>query len=364
MLCLYLACSGQDDIYHAELPKAVAIDRIERIETVQRLTSSSGVAELVFDLPAKTQSFTLFVEGDPQAEYLITQLESPDGALVRAEATDEEISSGLGAAAGPFFSPNRSVGDHAGTSLLVPNDPMIKVTAGTWRATLQSTRSQDHTITVSRMEQRAQGRPSAVRIPLSIHLTGAEGMRSEAASEHARLQRAQNQLESIFSPIGITFAPITYVDISDDYQVIEDIELNDAQGLDLLAQGSAEHGLNVFIIERFDSGDEILGTIGGVSAAIPGDPRAKQRFAGVVVATSFSEDEPSRDLLGLTMAHEIGHFLGLFHTSEAAGFLDNISDTQEEPQRNLMHHLSQQGFDQLTEHQGMVVRGHPAGAAP
>jgi hypothetical protein len=189
-------------------------------------------------------------------------------------------------------------------------------------------------------------------------------MRSEAASEHPRLQRAQNQLESVFSPIGITFSPITYVDISDDYQVIEDIELNDAQGLDLLAQGSAEQGLNVFIIERFDSGDQILGTIGGVSAAIPGDPRAKQRFAGVVVATSFSEDEPSRDLLGLTMAHEIGHFLGLFHTTEAAGFLDNISDTQEEPQRNLMHHLSQQGFDRLTEHQGMVVRGHPAGAAP
>ena len=364
MLCLCLACSGQDDIYHDELPKAVAVEHIERIEAVQQLTSSAGVAELIFELPAQTQSFALFVEGSPQAEYLITELEGPDGALVRAEATDEEIASGLGAAAGPFFSANRSVGDHAGTSLLVPNDPMIKVTAGPWRATIQSTRSQEHTITVARIEQRAQGRPSAVTIPLSIHLTGAEGMRSGEANEHVRLQRAQSQLTTIFSPVGITFSPIIYVDISDDYQVIEDIELNDAQGLDLLSQGSAEVGLNIFIIERFDSGDEILGTIGGVSAAIPGDPRARQRFAGVVVATSFSEDDPSRDLLGLTMAHEIGHFLGLFHTTEAAGFVDNISDTQGEPQRNLMHHFSQQGFDQLTEHQGMVVRAHPAGAAP
>ena len=364
LFCLVLACSGTSNLYHDELPRTVAIDRIDRIETTQQLTSNDGLAELTFNLPEDTQSFALFIEGEAQSEYLVTQLESPDGVLVRAEATSDEAASGLGAAAGPFFSPNRSVGDHGGTSLLVPNDPMLKVTAGAWRATIQSTQVREHSITAVRIEQRAHGRPKTMTIPLAIHLTGADDRRAETAHEHVRMQRAQRQIESTFAAVGVRFSPITYVDISEDYQVIEDIELNDEEGLSLLRTGSSEGGLNVFIVERFDSGDDVLGTIGGVSAAIPGDPRAKQRFAGVVVATSFSEATAERDLLGLTMAHEMGHFLGLFHTEEAAGFSDNIQDTEGASQRNLMHYLSQSGFDQLTDHQGMVLRGHPSGGAP
>ena len=84
--------------------------------------------------------------------------------------------------------------------------------------------------------------------------------------------------------------------------------------------------------------------------------RAGERFAGVVVATSFSDDTPEDDLLGLTAAHEIGHFLGLFHTSEAAGFEDPLEDTEGTTEDNLMHHLSRSDRDQLTEHQGMVPR--------
>ena len=363
-MTLYLACQADSDIYFDQVPEPQSISELTVAEHNEQLTLENGKVQWEFQIPAQTQSFTLYVDGLDGAEYLITELESPDGVLVRSEATSQEAASGLGLAAAPFFSANRSVGDHGGTSILVPNDPRIKVTQGNWRATLQSTQSSQHSVRVKRLEQQATGRPKSIRIPLNIYLSGAGGINEDNCADHPRMQRALTELTSIFSRVSIDIIPVQFFQISDEFQIIEDFTLHNDQGLSLLRSAQDQEGINLFIIERFESDEAVLGTVGGVSAAIPGDPHAGGRFSGVVVATSFSEDEPQTDLLGLTIAHEIGHFLGLFHTEEAAGFEDNIEDTNTESPNNLMHHLSQLGFDQLTAQQGMVLRSHPAGQLP
>ena len=363
-ITLSLACQAEGDIYHDETPEPQTVSQLSVHEHTDQLVLENGVGYWQFQVDPHTQSFALFVDGRGDAEYLITELESPDGTLVRSEATSQEASSGLGLAAAPFFSPNRSVGDHGGTSLLVPNNPRLKVSHGAWIATVQSTQSDQHTVRVAQLEQRAAHRPKSIRIPLNIHLTGAGGINNANAETHPRLRRALAQLRSSFSGVDIEINPIRFFDISPSFQIIDDFTLQDEQGLGLLRSAGDEPGVNLFIVERFEADDAVLGTIGGVSAAIPGDPRSRGRFSGVVVATSFSEDEPSSDLLGLTIAHEMGHFLGLFHIEEASGFEDNIDDTNASSTNNLMHHLSRLGFDRLTPQQGMVLRAHPVGELP
>ena len=363
-ISMALACQAEGDIYYDQVPEPQAINQLTIKEHIEPLILENGKGQWQFEIDSSTQSFALYIDGLNDAEYLITELESPDGALVRSEASSQEAASGLGLAAAPFFSANRSVGDHGGASILVPNDPLLKVTPGTWTATVQSTESIQHEVRITRLEQRASGRPSAIRIPLNVYLSGAGGIWYSNAQTHPRLGRALTQLKSIFELVNITVNPIRYFEITEDFQVIDDITLHGEQGLNLLRSADDGQGVNLFIIERFEADDMVLGTVGGVSAAIPGDPRSGSRFSGVVVATSFSEDEPATDLLGLTIAHEIGHFLGLFHTEEAAGFEDNIEDTNSEAPNNLMHHLSRLGSDQLTKQQGMVLRSHPAGRLP
>ena len=62
-----------------------------------------------------------------------------------------------------------------------------------------------------------------------------------------------------------------------------------------------------------------------------------------------------------TMAHEIGHFLGLFHTSEQAIFgpqiHDPLPDTPENDDAYLMFNTG--SGDLLSEWQGQVMRSNP-----
>src|SRR5690606_22445195 len=78
--------------------------------------------------------------------------------------------------------------------------------------------------------------------------------------------------------------------------------------------------------------DEILGgeegyVILGIAGGIPGPPGiAGGPHSGVAVTISGVLDRPT--LLGQVMAHEGGHYLGLFHTSEATGTThDPLPDT-------------------------------------
>jgi hypothetical protein len=57
-------------------------------------------------------------------------------------------------------------------------------------------------------------------------------------------------------------------------------------------------------------------------------PTPGLQHAGVVVALAYLTTDPV--VIGTTMAHEGGHFLGLFHTSERSGLAhDPLLDTPE-----------------------------------
>ncbi len=108
----------------------------------------------------------------------------------------------------------------------------------------------------------------------------------------------------------------------------------DAEGSDIFDVRAESIGddplrMNIFFIQDFTE----VGTL-GIAAGVPG-PNGIPGTAGsgVVISVDTHLDEDGEtlltDLMGETMAHELGHQIGLCHTSEAEGGNDPIADTPE-----------------------------------
>ena len=137
--------------------------------------------------------------------------------------------------------------------------------------------------------------------------------------------------------------------------------------------------LPVFFVERFASG--LRGQAGGIPGAIASGTGS----SGMILAVQPAREGSSLDLdaLSVTLAHEVGHQLGLFHLTEIAGQPhDVLADTPEctatadaaghglsrtescpeEATSNLMFHTIPDNLDDLTlsAEQGLVLRRSPA----
>ncbi|MFW2331454.1 MAG: M43 family zinc metalloprotease, partial [Nitrospinota bacterium] len=140
---------------------------------------------------------------------------------------------------------------------------------------------------------------------------------------------------------GITLADYNIFEIGSEAETLTIIDSetdlnsnNNADDMDALFQLSefVENSyLNIFLVRGF-TGESLLGMAGGISG-----PTMIQgtKNSGVAI-NSFGSIEnlySYRNLQSETVIHEIGHFIGLFHTTESGGTrFDSMSDTPECPQ--------------------------------
>ena len=89
-----------------------------------------------------------------------------------------------------------------------------------------------------------------------------------------------------------------------------------------------DNAMNVFFVNTIN-GDILAGyVILGVSAALPGAPIRGTTASGLAV--TMADFPQGLGLIAETWAHEGGHNLGLFHTSESSGTaFDPLLDTPE-----------------------------------
>lgn len=127
---------------------------------------------------------------------------------------------------------------------------------------------------------------------------------------------------ALYYSIGMVIGEVTCYDLTGSSQ-FTDVNQDELSALFETSAGIGDQRINLFIVDSFS---DQLGFAAGVAGSVPipmqvnGTPRS-----GVAI-----KYDPSASVMGETIAHEMGHSLGLYHTSEfnAATYgYDPISDT-------------------------------------
>ncbi len=171
------------------------------------------------------------------------------------------------------------------------------------------------------------------QLDINLYFVGTSVNASQAQSD-SDVREVVSVVESIYRDMDVTANVVNYFDaaptvaqsygiIRDFYDVFELVATSQAPG------STAEENLsvNVFLIEDFNI-SEAPGLL-GVSTGIPGMAGLHGNSGSGLVFSTASLGQDNQQL-GQTMAHEIGHFLGLRHTTEHGGSAhDPITDTPE-----------------------------------
>jgi hypothetical protein len=221
-------------------------------------------------------------------------------------------------------------------SVLYPNSPTAPFQASTATNTvkvaIRLASSGPTTASVRAILKRASS-PVVTQgqIDLNLFFVGLPSLNAASAQTDARFQQIFNQVKTTWGKIGITVGTVNYIDVAaTDAARFTDLDENDLGALMTRSQNPAakDNALNVFFVHSI-TGDILAGyIILGVSAGLPGAPSRGTTASGLAVTTA---DFPQGlGQMAETWAHEGGHNLGLFHTTESGGTaFDPLPDTPE-----------------------------------
>jgi hypothetical protein len=269
---------------------------------------------------AQATSFQVVVEVPATVNLATTQLVDADGNVVVSGDDDPIKTSGvlLGSGVNTISYPSRGAD--------------LPVVDGGYEQTLliqSSSIPYDATIIAKRDLNASVG-----VLQVNLFLVG-----DEAQKESTRIviDAALDLWRQIYAQIGVTL-DVQIFDVSSDSGVLpvpfpgSDFYLNQAT-----APGVRAFSLNMYVGDTISAdGTQVPGNelpVLGIASAIPG-PAIPTRQSAVAISLAqhqgpdgqFSQEES--DILGETMAHEGGHYLGLFHPVESNfAIQDPLEDT-------------------------------------
>lgn len=218
-------------------------------------------------------------------------------------------------------------------------------------------------------------------IDLNIYLVGLsyKGLNANTAANHNDMQEVLSIVETIYAQADVALGEVRFFSVPEDaeeaYSVVRsetDVArlamLTEAPGTDADSMLSA----NLILVQSFDFTDS-AGTL-GISMGIPGAPALHgSGISGVALTGEYigreSRYENGNEFTAAILAHELGHFLGLFHTTESnARSFDPLDDTprcttgfpRDCPDLgNLMFPLADSRNSSLTEDQAHTIGVNP-----
>lgn len=308
-------------------PPAATID-VRDFGTVA-LAPNAGSQE--FQIDVRGSSFMIIADGGRVSDVDINSVTDPLGAVLVTPDPNDEDPIGRNSSQAP--------GDSVQAALF-PHTPAYNITSGLYRFTVQNFGTSTQHIRVNAI---LNNRPNPSGGALSVNLvfcglpdlsaaTALNGQ-SQASqrfltifNEFTRvllLANIQVATAGLFDCPAAEAARVTFIEPDDDNQNGQPDDLDD---LFTLSANLPANALTYFFVQDPDGAAGISGGIPG-PAYIPGTAHS-----GVAVGTfgpMANLTQETAVIQGQTMAHEGGHFLGLFHTTErTAQFRDPIPDTQ------------------------------------
>ncbi len=265
--------------------------------------------------------------------------------------------------------------------LIVPGGPQFVdlVQPGTWQAEFGYEGGEDEDICWIVLEETAglDVGDEPLVVDVNFYFVGVDGLSSRTAADDEDFQQMLDEFHAAYAQANISFADVRYLDVvgdvADRFSVIRSEDA--MRDLVSLSRQPGERrtdllSVNVFFVRGF-SGD-MSGTL-GVSSGIPGVPGIHgSPGTGLVFSAGGLGSSRGNRTVGQTLAHELGHFLGLFHTTEQnnAG-VDQLDDTpvcldigRGNPDcpdiENLMFPVAAwSGLAQITPGQALILRANP-----
>jgi len=177
-------------------------------------------------------------------------------------------------------------------------------------------------------------------IDFNIYLVGM-GLTAEAAETDPDMQAVLAQFDAIYEQLGVSIGEVRFQEITGDdaaaYQIVRsDFELQELVALSTLPDGGYDGALsaNIFFVRAVQIGGGAIGISQGLPgpAGLHGTPSSGVVFTSEYIGEHFRGEGGAfvngNAFTGIVMAHEVGHYLGLFHTSEQYGQgFDPVEDT-------------------------------------
>ncbi len=253
-------------------------------------------------------------------------------------------------------------------TMLVPNTTPDRVTfvPGLHRfsvSPLQASAGDSRTAQLrvfARVKRTPTGAPlTAGRIDLNIHLVSGVGLTAASAPSDGFLQGGLTRLRQILAQVGVSVGTVRYVDLAQpSLAVIDSTDGPTSELATLFRSGSSTLGgraVDVFLVRSISAGGGGFRAL-GIAGGIPGPVELHgSRHSGVVSSfTGLGSGSTGSAVLGQILAHELGHYLGLFHVTEQLrpcgpgelpaddncapfGAGDQLADTTRGDTTNLMH---------------------------
>jgi hypothetical protein len=230
-----------------------------------------------------------------------------------------------------------ATGMPGGVSVLYPNSPsapfMVSTATSTMKVALRLGATRATSVKVTAILKRA---PSAVvtqgTVDLNLFFVGLPGLNAGSAPADSRFQQVLSQVKSAWGQAGVNIGTVNYVDVTGaDAARFSDMGINDLPELMTRTSHPAarDNAFSVFFVHSISADDLGAGFILlGVSAGIPGGLIRGTTISGMAVTTADFPNGLAQ--IAHTWAHEGGHWLGLYHTTERGGTaFDPLPDTAE-----------------------------------
>ena len=270
------------------------------VSEITQTNEGDGYLSGSFVVPSDGISFILATFMDNNSVVAFYSLSDPDGTdILNSSSALYNLSSGR-------------LGGYGFASVLIPHTPNFNAKAGTWTF-------KNYANDRVKLSLRTGATPSAATITVQPYITGTTWSANDIAS-------ALSVMSNIYNKNGITLSLKDPITISESQYATVSSSFTDSITSALVSQGSKDT-VNLFFVEDQPSNEIALL---GVSAGLPGTMGISSSWNGVInyLSAHATGSTLNNQLLGETAAHEMGHWLGLFHTTEANGTsFDPLSDT-------------------------------------